>query len=92
MKEMTLNGLGTMMDELGAMMEHVVKHMATKDDITELRAEFKSDMSGLATKVQLFDLQNQVHSIESQIRHMNHGKLEVRVADLEEEVFGKVRD
>ena len=84
-KDVTLN-------ELGAMTEHVVKHMATKEDIAELRAEFKKDMGGLATKEQLFGLQTQVNSIESQLRHMNHGKLEVRVADLEEEVFGKVHD
>ena len=29
--------------------------------------------------------------METQIRGMNHGKLEVRVSDLEEEVFGEIR-
>jgi hypothetical protein len=76
MKETTLN-------ELGAMMEHVVKHMATKEDIAELRSELKTDISLLQT---------QANSIEIDIRIMKRGKIEVRVADLEEEVFGKARD
>jgi hypothetical protein len=32
-----------------------------------------------------------VTSIETVIRSMKHAKLEARVADLEEEVFGKAR-
>lgn len=82
-KETTLN-------EIGTMMEHVVKHMATKDDLAELRTELKGDI--MATKVTVMEIQTQVNSIETQIRGMRHGKLENRVADLEEEVFGKVRD
>ena len=50
---------------------HVVKHMATKD--------------------QVIALHTQVNSIESQVRGMKHVKLEGRVADLEDKVFGKVR-
>ncbi len=92
-KETTLN-------EIGTMMEHVVKHMATKDDIAELRAEMKAELkpeitgikSTMATKAMLMEIQTQVNSIETQVRGMRHGKLENRVADLEEEVFGKVRD
>ena len=55
----------------------VVKHMATKEET--------------ATKDQVFALQSQVNAIETDIRSMKHSKLEVRVADLEEKVFGKTR-
>lgn len=44
--------------EIGDMMAHVVKHMATKEDIAALRKE-------MATKDQLFALQTQVNSIET---------------------------
>ena len=64
-KETTLN-------EIGEMLAHVVKHMATKD--------------------QIIALHTQVNSIETQLRRMKHVKLQSRVADLEEEVFGKPRD
>ena len=72
----------TTLNELGAMVELIIKNMATKDDIAEVRKE-------MATKDQLFALQTQVNSIESDIRDMKHFKLEFRVADLEEKVFGK---
>ena len=92
-KDVTLN-------EVGEMLEHVVKHMATKEDVAELRdqlrSELKAEVTGIknsmATKDHLFQIQIQVNSIETQLRAINHGRLEVRVADLEEEVFGKVRD
>jgi hypothetical protein len=72
-KKMTLN-------ELGEMVQHVVKHMATKEDL-----------ENLATKDDVAAIHTQVNSIETQLRGMNHVKLEGRVADLEEKVFGKVR-
>ena len=62
-KETTLN-------EIGEMLAHVVKHMATKD--------------------QIIALHTQVNSVETQLRGMHHVKLQSRVADLEEEVFGKI--
>lgn len=74
-KETTLN-------ELGEMLAHVVKHMATKDDIAELRRELKGDILTLHT---------QVTDIEGQLRSMRHAKLESRVLDLEDEVLGKTR-
>ena len=70
----------TTLNELGEMLAHVVKHMATKEDLEKL-----------ATKEQLIALHTQVNSIETQLRGMNHAKLEGRVADLEEEVFGEAR-
>jgi hypothetical protein len=74
----------TTLNEIGEMLAHVVKHMATKDDIAEIRKE-------MATKDQLFTLQTQANSIETQLRDMKHTKLHARVADLEEKVFGRAR-
>jgi hypothetical protein len=65
----------TTLNELGDMIQYLVSYMTTN----------------MATKDQLFVLQGQVNSIEGQIREMNHGKLEVRVGDLEEKVFSEIR-
>ena len=62
----------------------VLKHMATKDDIADIRKE-------MATKEQVVALHTQANSIETQLRDMKHTKLQSRVADLEERVFGEVR-
>ena len=74
-KETTLN-------EIGEMLAHVVKHMATKDDVAAVRTELKGDIVRVG---------EQVASIEIQLRGMHHVKLQSRVADLEEKVFGKAR-
>ena len=74
----------TTLNELGEMLAHVVKHMATKEDVAEIRND-------MATKDQIVTLHTQVNAIETQLRDMRHTKLQSRVADLEEEVFGKVR-
>ena len=68
----------TTTNELGEMLAHVVKHMATKEDIERIDGN-------------LVRIQDQVSSIETQIRGMKYAHLETRVLDLEEEVFGKVR-
>jgi len=60
----------------------VVKHMAIKDDIAEVRHELKGDIVGVG---------EQVASIETQLRDMKNTKLHARVADLEEKVFGDSR-
>ena len=57
----------------------VVKHMATKDDIADLRTELKGDILGV---------QSQVNSIEHQLRET---KTEVRLGALEDKVFGAPR-
>jgi predicted nucleic acid-binding Zn-ribbon protein len=59
--------------------EHVVKHMATKEDLSELRHELKGDISAVQT---------QVNSIERQLRET---KTEIRLSSLEEKVFGASR-
>jgi hypothetical protein len=74
----------TTLNELGQMLEHIVKHMATKEDIADI-------IRDMATKDQVIALHTQVNSIETELRGMKHIKLEGRVADLEEKVFGKVR-
>ena len=58
--------------------EFVRDHMATKDDIRDLKGD-------------ILRLSEQVTSIEGDIRGMKRAKLEFRVADLEENVFGKSR-
>lgn len=81
---------GVTLDEIGEMLVFVVEHMVTKEELDEkldrslgsLRTELKSD---------LFKLHTQVNSIESELREMKHSRLELRVADLEEKVFGKTR-
>jgi hypothetical protein len=57
---------------------------ATPSRLTDI----KHDM---ATKEQVVALHTQVNSIETQLRGMKHTKLQSRVADLEEEVFGETR-
>jgi hypothetical protein len=73
-KETTLN-------EIGEMLAHVVKHMATKDDIADVRTD-------MATKDQVIALQSQVNSIEQQLRET---RIEVRLGSLEEKAFGAAR-
>ena len=74
----------TTIDELGQMLAHVVEHMATKEDVADIRSD-------MATKEQIVALHTQVNAIETQLRGMRHVKLQSRVADLEEEVFGRSR-
>jgi hypothetical protein len=45
----------------------------------------------MATKDQVVTLHTQVDSIETELHVMKHVKLQSRVADLEEKVFGEAR-
>ncbi len=63
--------------EVGEMLTHIVVHKATKEDLEKL-----------ATKEQLSAVQTQVNSIERQNRET---RIEIRLGDLEEKVFGKFR-
>ena len=78
----------TTLKEVGEMLTHVVKHMATKD---EMATGFASIRKEMATKDQVIALHTQVNSIETELRGMKYAKLQGRVADLEEKAFGKVR-
>ena len=77
----TVDTHGNEIHDLTESVGFIVKHMATKEDLAELCNE-------MATKEQLSGLQMQVNSIERQLRETN---TEVRLGDLEEKVFGKVR-
>ena len=81
-KRVTLEALDARFSKL----EHLIERgfAATAGDV----ADIKRDM---ATKDQVIALHTQVNSIEGQVRGMKHVKLEDRVGDLEEKVFGKVR-
>ena len=59
------------------MLMHVVKHMATKDDVADLRRELKGGIVAVQT---------QVNSIEQQLRDT---KTEIRLGNLEDAIFGK---
>jgi hypothetical protein len=65
--------------EIGDMLTHVVKHMATKDDIADLKIELKGDISRV---------QDQVNSIEAELKY---GRYETRLGKLEDKVFGAPR-
>jgi hypothetical protein len=65
--------------DLTASVAHVVKHMATKDDIADLKHALKGDIARV---------QEQVNSIDGQLRD---GRYEVRLGNLEEKVFGSPR-
>jgi hypothetical protein len=69
----------TTLNELGQILELVVKHMATKEDVADLKRDLKGDVAAVHV---------QVNSIERQLRET---KTERRLGDLEEKVFGKVR-
>jgi ABC-type transporter Mla subunit MlaD len=72
---------GKEIHDLTESVAHVVKNMATKDDIAEIRRD-------MATKDQVIALHTQVNSMERQLRET---RTESRLADLEEKVFRKVR-
>jgi len=73
---------GKKKSEIQELSEFIRDHMATKEDIGDLKSELKHD---------ILRLSEQVTSIEGDIRSMKRAKLEFRVADFEEKVFGKSR-
>jgi hypothetical protein len=70
---------GKEIKDLTESVAHVVTHMATKDDIADLRRELKGDIAAVHM---------QINSIERQLRDT---KTEVRLGKLEEKVFGAPR-
>ena len=81
-KTTSLGSIAVQIEKLAARMDK--SFSAVAGDV----ADIKHDM---ATKEQVIALHTQVNSIEGQLRGMNHIKLEGRVADLEEKVFGRTR-
>ena len=74
-----LGAQGKEIHDLTETVAHVVKHMATKDDIADLKIELKGDIARV---------QEQVNSIEVELKH---GRYETRLGKLEEKVFGAPR-
>jgi len=76
-------GFGSVDLKFSALEERIEKGFgAIADDIADLRRELKGDIVAVA---------HQVNAIETDLRGMKRDKLVIRVADLEDEVFGKTR-
>jgi hypothetical protein len=74
----------TTLKELGEMLAHVVKHMATKDDLAELETRLdtkidtvKSNLSGQINRIDTKLTKFEEHEIDKRLQ------LEVRVATIE---------
>jgi hypothetical protein len=61
---------------------------AVASDITDIKREMTEIRRDLATKDQVIALHTQVNSIERQLRE---SRTDMRLADLEEKVFGQIR-
>jgi hypothetical protein len=61
---------------------------AVASDITDIKRDMTDMKRDMATKEQVIALQTQVNSIE---RQLHETRTEMRLADLEEKVFGEVR-
>jgi len=81
-KKITLETLAEQLTRMDARME--AGFAAVAEDIGDIREK-------MATKNQLVALHTQVNAIETELRGMKHVKLQSRVADLEEKVFGASR-
>lgn len=77
---------GKEINDLTEVVGHIVSTMATKGDLSTMAT--KEDLERLATKEQLTAVQMQVNSIEGQLRQT---RIDVRLGDLEEKVFGQAR-
>ena len=64
---------------------------AVAGDITDMKDDLTTIKLEMATKEQIVKLHMQVNGIETDIKTMKGYKLPSRVADLEEELFGKAR-
>jgi hypothetical protein len=77
---------------LETLAEQMAKGFATQGkEIRDLTEGVGFVVKHMATKDQVIELHTQVNSIETQLRDMKHVKLQSRVADLEEKVFGATR-
>jgi hypothetical protein len=71
----SLREFKTAFSEINETLGFIIEHMATKEDLN----------GGL------FSLQTQINGLERDVREIKNDRLGVRVADLEEKVFGKSR-
>src|SRR5262245_15968377 len=76
--------------ELGAMVEHIVNHMATKDDLDALDAKLAAHIDAIGTR--LVAVESKVDGInrrlDTEAMMRTDQKLPERVTDLEIELFG----
>ena len=88
-KKMTLETLATHIDGRFEKIETLMERgfSAVAEDIGDI----KHGITKLATKEGVVVVHEQVNSVESQLRGMKYIKLEGRIADVEEKLFGKVR-
>jgi hypothetical protein len=91
-KKITLEVLADALAKMDARIERGFESTDTKfaalaDDIGDIKHEMREK----ATKQQIVALHGQVNAIETGLRGMKRDKLVTRVADLEEEVFGRPR-
>lgn len=95
----TLGGFRTDMDDVKGAIGGLRTDM---DEVKGTLSEFRTALGDInetlgfivermATKEDVYALQTQLNSIESDIRGIKNERLGVRVADLEEKVFGKPR-
>lgn len=88
--DMTDRDTSTTIDELGAMLEHIVEHMATKQDVADI-------IDGKLEPIEM-----RLAAVESKIDGINRRldsdamqradlKLPQRTSDLETQVFGAAR-
>jgi septal ring factor EnvC (AmiA/AmiB activator) len=74
----------TTLSELGEMLSHVVKHMATKDDLAAVKAELKADIATLGEQIagierdlkeirrDLYELADKVENISGYRKEIDH--------------------
>src|SRR3989344_199157 len=90
----------TTLNEVGEMLVHIVKHMATKEDIKDMAT--KKDIKNMATKDDIKKLDDRLMGVESKVSGINRRldaeamlrddeKIPSRLADVEKKVFGASR-
>jgi hypothetical protein len=82
-KKVTLESLDARFTKLAELIERGFEAVA--EDIGTIKSEIA------ATREQTIAVHGHVNAIEGQLREMKYVKLQGRVADLEEEVFGDAR-
>jgi hypothetical protein len=93
-KAITLEALATQMAEGFASVEGKIEKLDERMErsFATMAGDIADIKHNMATKDQIVALHGQVNAIETDIRSMRHTKLDARVADLEEKVFGAARD
>jgi archaellum component FlaC len=92
--QVSLEGVEVVLKETGEMLSHVVKHMATKEDLTELESRLTDKLTGDINSLER-RLSSQIKGLDSRLgAHENHEldkrvQLDVRVGKLEKKIFAR---